>query len=135
MRRKLIAENNQPAAIFQHAQVLYADALGELERSKLRNSTEKARGATRRAADAPILAQTGELPEFTSNTSHTSQEPVRLANRLDGGESLVSRYYVRIGRLHGDCFYKGLCDPMENTEILIRETIDYIRDAERLASP
>ena len=127
-----MAENNQPATIFQDAQVLYADALEEPERSELKNSAEKARGATRRATDVLILAQTGKLTEFTSNTS---QEPVRLANQLDGGESLVSRYYVRTGRLQGDCFYKGLCDPIEDTERRIRETIDYIQDAERLASP
>lgn len=127
-----MAENNQPATIFQDAQVLHADAPEELERSNLRNSSEKARGYTRRATDALILAQTGELAEFTSNTS---QEPFRLANRLDGGESLVSRYYVRAGRLHGDCFNRGLCDPIEDTERRTRETIDYIRDAERLAPP
>lgn len=126
-----MAENNQPAAIFQDAQVLDTDALEELERSKPRNSAEKARGATRRATGVLILAQIGELPEFTSNTS---QEPVRLANRLDGGESLVNRYYVRTGRLQGDCFYEGLCDPIEDAERRIRETIDYIQDAERLAS-
>ena len=127
-----MVENNQPATIFQDARVLYEDALEELGRGKLRNSAEKAWGATKRATDALILARTGVLPEFTSNTS---QELVRLANQLDGGESLVSRYYVRIGRLHGDCFYKGLCDPVEDTERRIRETIDYIHDAERLAAP
>ena len=110
---ELLVENNQPAIIFQDARVLYADALEELERGKLRNSAEKAWGATKRASDALILARTGELPEFTSNTS---QELVRLANQLDDGENLVSRYYVQIGRLHGDCFYKGLCDPIEDTE-------------------
>ena len=127
-----MAENNHLAAIFQDVRVLYADALEELEYGKLRDSAEKAWGATKRATDALILARTGELPEFTSNTS---QELVRLANQLDGGENLVSRYYVQIGRLHGDCFYKGLCDPIEDTERRIMETIDYIQDAERLAFP
>ena len=47
--------------------------------------------------------------------------------------SLVGRYYSRQGQLHGDCFYLGLCDPIPETERRIRETIDYIRDAEGLA--
>ena len=34
---------------------------------------------------------------------------------------------------HGECFYNGLCDPLEDTERRIRRTADYIDDAERLA--
>ena len=49
-------------------------------------------------------------------------------------EGLVDRYYTRIGHLQGSCFYNGMCDPAEETQRRIRETIDYIRDAERLAS-
>ena len=35
----------------------------------------------------------------------------------------------------GECFYYGLCEPRSETEtaIMIRETINYIEDAERLA--
>ena len=47
--------------------------------------------------------------------------------------SLVSRYYTRQGHLHGDCFYCGLCEPLDDTERRIRETADYIQDAEQLA--
>ena len=36
--------------------------------------------------------------------------------------------------LHGDCFYTGLCEPIEDTERLIRETADYIEQARRLAA-
>ena len=46
---------------------------------------------------------------------------------------MVARYYTRQGRLHGGCFYNGLCDPIEDTERRIRETADYIGDAERMA--
>ena len=35
--------------------------------------------------------------------------------------------------LHGECFYLGLCDPVSITERRIRETADYIDDAEALA--
>ena len=35
---------------------------------------------------------------------------------------LVRRYYTRQGQLHGECFYNGLCDPLDDTERRIRET-------------
>ena len=47
--------------------------------------------------------------------------------------NLRGRYYTRQGALHGDCFYFGLCDPLDETERLIRETIDYVIAAEALA--
>ena len=68
---------------------------------------------------------TGEEPEFSPETAHglrmleSLDEAVREAN-------LQSRYYSRQGSLHGECFYNGLCDPLEDTERRIRETSDYI---------
>ena len=47
---------------------------------------------------------------------------------------LVRRYYTRQGSLHGECFYNGLCDPIEDTERRVRETSDYIEDAEGLSA-
>ena len=47
---------------------------------------------------------------------------------------LVRRSYTRQGHLHGDCFYAGLCDPIDETERRIRETTAYIDDAESLAA-
>lgn len=87
---------------------------------------------TKRATDALILARTGELPPTTALTSRGLLE---LAGEFPEVEGLVGRYYTRIGHLHGSCFYNGMCDPVEETQRRIRETIDYIRDAERLASP
>ena len=46
---------------------------------------------------------------------------------------LVRRYYTRQRHLHGDCFYAGLREPLDETERRIRQTTDYIDDAERLA--
>ena len=40
---------------------------------------------------------------------------------------LVRRYYTRQGHLQGDCFYAGLCEPIEETERRIRETSDYMQ--------
>ena len=57
----------------------------------------------------------------------------RLAHQNPAVKELVGRYYSRQSQLHEDCFYLGLCEPMETTERRIRETAAYIDDAERLA--
>ena len=124
-------ETDRVAAVFQDAWVLHADALEELGRDKIRNAAEKAWGATKRATDALILARTGEEPP---TTALTSQGLRALASEANEVENLVGRYYTRIGFLHGECFYNGMCQPVEDTERRIRETDDYIRDAQELAS-
>ncbi len=102
----------------------------ELDRDDLRDAAEKAWGATKRATDALILARTGEEPRTTAFTSVGIR---RLAVQDGRVQSLVGRYYTRIGALHGECFYEGLCEPREDIERRIRETDDYIRDAQELA--
>ena len=121
-------EAERVSAIFADARLLYADALEELERGKLRNAAEKAWGATKRATDA--LARTGIEPEKSPATSAALRE---MAMQDPAIRSLVGRYYSRQGSLHGECFYLGLCAPAADTERRIRETIDYIQDAARLA--
>ena len=124
--------NHRADAIFADAHTLYDDALEMLELGKIRNAAEKAWGATKRATDALILARTGDLPERTPDTSRGLRA---LAEADPAVRSLVGRYYSRQGALHGDCFYLGMCDPLEGTERRIRETARYIADAERLAAP
>ena len=63
-----MVETDQVANIFQDAWALYADAMEELERGKLRNAAEKAWGATKRATDALILARTGAEPRTAGQT-------------------------------------------------------------------
>ena len=101
-----------------------------LEQGDIRDAAEKAWCATKRATDALVLARTGEEPDKTPMTSKALRE---LAVRDRGVAGLVSRYYSRMGVLHGDCFYLGLCEPIEDTERRIRETALYIRDAESLS--
>ena len=118
--------------IFQDARVLQDAAVERLDQGDIRDAAEKAWGATKRATDALILARTGEEPERTPETGAglnqlAFQDPVVRDARM------VARYYTRQGRLHGGCFYNGLCDPLEDTERRIRETADYIGDAERMA--
>ena len=123
-------DNQCPDVIFADARILYDDALEMLEVGKIRNAAEKAWGATKRATDALILARTGQLPERTLETSRG----LRALSAADPAvRTLVGRYYSRQGALHGDCFYLGLCDPLDDTERRIRQTAAYIADAERLA--
>ena len=96
----------------------------------LRDAAEKAWCATKRATDALILARTGVEPEQSPDTSRGL---VRLA-RVDGAiNPLIGRYYSRQGHLHGTCFYLGECEPVNEVERRIRETVDYVDDAARLA--
>jgi hypothetical protein len=62
----------------------------------------------------------------------TTEALLTLVGRDNHLEPLVGRYFTRISYLHGSCFYDGMCNP--DTERRIRETIDYIRDAENLAA-
>ena len=118
--------------IFDDARALQSAAVERLDQGDIRDAAEKAWGATKRATDALVLARTGERPEFPAETAAglrrlwNQDEAVRQAG-------LRPRYYTRQGLLHGHCFYMGLCDPLEDTESLIRETSGYIEDVERLA--
>ena len=123
---------NRIEEIFRDARELQADALEMLTQGRIRNAAEKAWGATKRATDALILARTGEEPERTPETG----AGLRTLSSLDEEVSrarLVRRYHSRQGILHGQCFYHGLCDPLEDTERRIRKTVDYIEDAQQLA--
>ena len=118
--------------ILDDAVAQHQAALERLAADDIRDAAEKAWCATKRATGALILARTGREPESSTETSSGLRQ-------LSGNDarvrslSLVSRYYTRQGHLHGDCFYCGLCDPIDDTERRIRETADYIQDAEQLA--
>ena len=118
--------------IFQDARVLQAAAVERLDHGDIRDAAEKAWGATKRATDALILARTGEEPERTPETG-AGLDQLAFQDPVVRDARMVARYYTRQGRLHGGCFYNGLCDPIEDTERRIRETADYIGDAERMA--
>ena len=117
--------------IFSDAHAMYEDALERWEERDVRDSAEKAWCATLRATNALILSRTGEEPETTTETARRLD---RLARQEQGVRSLVGRYYSRQVRLHGDCFYSGILLDIDEIERRIRETIDYITDAEALAS-
>ena len=117
-------------AIFADARSVHADALRLLEAGDIRDAAEKAWCATKRATDALILARTDEEPQISSDTARGL---VRLATEDRVFRALRRRYHSRQSMLHGDCFYLGLCEPIDDTERRIRQTADYINDAESLA--
>ena len=126
----MVTTDDQVDAIFADARTLYADALEMLDVGKLRNAAEKAWGATKRATDALILARVGELP---LSSGRTSRRIFELARRDVSLKELHLQYDHRQRQLHGRCFYNGDCEPEEGMAELVRETLDYIRDAEAAA--
>ena len=118
------------ARIFADARSMYDSALERLAADDIRDASEKAWCAAKRATDALILARTGQEPPKSPDTTRALDA---LADQDSSVKILVGRYYSRQSQLHGDCFYSGVCQPLATTERRIRETIDYIQDAEQLA--
>ncbi len=118
-----------PQAIFADARDVYTLAIERLDQGDIRDAAEKAWCATKRATDALLFARTGEEPGPTGLTSDGLDA---LARNEPEARTLQGRYYSRLSQLHGACFYTGACNP--DTERRIRETVQYIDDAERLAA-
>ena len=118
------------AGVFADAREMYMAALERLGEADIRDAAEKAWCAAKRATDGLILARTGALPPRSPDTTRGLRT---LAAADPAFHSLRDRYFARQAALHGDCFYTGWCEPIADTELLIRQTIDYIRDAEALA--
>ena len=117
------------ADIFADARFMQAQAIEQLQQGDIRDASEKAWCATKRATDALVLSHTGEEPP---STHETTEGLLTLAGRSDAYETLVGRYFTRISYLHGTCFYSGICGPQ--VERRIRETTAYIDDAENLSA-
>ena len=126
------AAADRAAALFADARALHDAALARLDADDIRDAAEKAWCATKRASDGLIVARTGKEPD---KSPVTSRELNRLAIDNQDIGRLADQYHIVKDALHGDCFYLGFCEPTERTERLIRETIDYIADTERLAAP
>ena len=118
------------AEIFADARFMQASALERLEAGDIRDACDKAWCATKRACDALILARTGVEPETTPETRRGMQKVAAEDGRVN---CLMPRYYTRMAHLHFECFYLGFCDPLDDTEQCIRETVDLINEIESLA--
>ena len=126
-----MAQIRTSEAIFADARAMYEAALERLEADDIRDAAEKAWCATRRASDVLILVMTGREPE---RVPETTRELRRLGNNNPAVALLVDRYAAMRDFLHGDCFYFGLCEPIEDTARLIRQTSEYINYAAQLAN-
>ena len=127
----LILETKKVDFLFADASTLYDDALEMLDEGQVRNAAEKAWCSTKRATDALILARTETEPR----TSGQTMRMLRQLRRQDPSlEQLRLQYGARQSFLHGGCFYDGILEPAEDIIADVRETIDYIQDAETMAS-
>ena len=115
--------------IFADARRMRDDALAQMAAGDIRDAAEKAWCVTLRATEALVLVRTGQ----ESGTSTIAGRRLRALSMSDQSLwDLRLHYLERQAVLHGECFYHDYCDP-EETARLIRETEDYVRDAERLA--
>ena len=115
--------------IFADARRMRDAAVEQLAAGDVRDAAEKVWCATLRSTEALVLARTGQEP----GTSTTAGRRLRALSMEDQSLwSLRDRYLVRQSILHGECFYHDYYDP-EEIGLLVRETSDYVRDAERLA--
>ena len=119
-----------PAVVFEDAVSMHEAALERMAVGDIRDAAEKAWCAAKRAIDALVLARTGRLPPKSPDTTRALQS---MAAADPAARDLRNRYFARQASLHGNCFYTGWCEPIEDIELLIRETADFIRDARRLA--
>ena len=110
---------------------MYEAALERLAAGDIRDAAEKAWCSALQATNALILARTGDLPPKSPDTSRALRT---MAVTDSAVQRLQVEYFTRQAVLHGDCFYTGLCEPIEDTARLIRETADYIGRARRLAA-
>lgn len=119
-----------PTPIFADARGMYNAALQRMDSKDIRDAADKAWCAAKRATDGLILTRTGKLPPKSPDTTRSL---LRLAQDHPEFRHLLGGYTTRRDVLHGDCFYTGLCEPVDAIERLIRETADFIQDAETLA--
>ena len=124
-------ETKQVDYLFADARTLYDDALEMLDQGRLRNAAEKAWCATKRATDALILARTATEPRTSGQTARMLQQLRRQDPSL---EQMRLQYGARQYFLHGRCFYDGILEPEDAIIADVRETIDYIQNAETMAT-
>ena len=116
--------------ILVDAFAVHDSSLEKLAVGDVRKAAERAWEATKLATTALLLARFSKEPD---QTIEISKELNRLAEADARAEILVDRYYLNLGYLYEECSRLGLCEPVEAAEQYIRETANYIRDAEKLA--
>lgn len=123
-------KTEQGKIIMDGAWAQYDEAIALLDQGNLREAAGKAWCAVRQAADALLLERTGQE---TTEIWETSTALDWLVLDDASLSSLETRYTVALVFLYGDCYIENNCEPEDYHAELIRETADFIRDAERLA--
>ena len=107
--------------LFQDARDLQVDAVEMLAQGRVATRPRRSGGRRSGPPDALVLARTGEELECAPETGAGLRQMASLGEAVREAR-LLRRYYSRKGSLHGECFYNGLCDPLEDTERRIRAT-------------
>ena len=126
-----MTNNTQTAsdAAFQDAWEQYDSAIERMEAGDIRDACGKAWNATRAATRAAALAH-GEDPQ---NTNQISSWVRRFGRENEGFRLMPFEFGARARFLHQQACYDGHIDDPDIPD-LIRDTADYIRQAQRLAA-
>ena len=117
------------AAAFEDAWGQYHSAVERLNAGDVRDACGKAWNATRAATRAAALAH-GEDPQ---NTNQISSWIRRMGREMAEFEIMPYMYSARAQFLHQQACYDGHIDDPDIPD-LIRDTADYIGQAQRMAS-
>ncbi len=115
-------------AAFSDAWDQYSSAVERFEAGDVRDACGKAWNATRAATRAAALAH-GEDPQ---TTNHISGWIRRVGRNREGFEQMPPMFSERAQFLHQQACCDGHID-VPDIPVLIRDTADYIRQAQRLA--
>ncbi len=115
--------------IFADARLMRDAALSQMAAGDIRDAAEKAWCATMRATEALVLARTGQEPGKSTDAGRRLRS---LSMKDRSLMSLRDLYLVRQEILHGECFYHNYYE-LEEIDLLVSQTSDFILDAERLA--
>lgn len=119
--------------LLKDAEILYKEALKELEAGKMRKAAENAWGATAKATDALLYARA--KVEIVRGLGRTKQlHKLAKADSEVGKLGLTKEYNDRILHLHGNCFYEGIYEiPDVDLKKLILETEKYMENVKKLS--
>ena len=117
------------ARIFEDARRMRDAALERLASGEFRDAAGKAWCAALRATQALALARTGQEPESHNDASLALH---KLSVADPSLRDLVACYCDLKIVLRDECFLHDYMNPKE-IDMLVRETADYVRNAERFA--
>ena len=117
------------SSVFADARRMQRSSLDLMAAGSVRDASEMAWMAVTSATNGLVVARTGDVPADSQDSSRKLRGLgiADLSLRALAARNSTFRVF-----LHDDCFLSGMCDPIESVVSLIRETADYIRDAERL---